>query len=475
MSIIIDKIAKQNPDAIALESSEKKFSYRELNEKIEEISDFLLKNNCKSAAIMAQNCFDWIIIDLACLKAKTTLIPIAHFFSKEQISSLLEKTSPEMIFCQSFNYSIFSEICQEKSEILSLFCIKTGLKSKNIANCAKITFTSGSTGSPKGVCLSAKQIENVVFSLQKRVGIENIERNLSILPFSILLENIAGLYLTLISAKTCIILSPKETGLENSSKINIEIFAKTIEKFQPNSMILVPELAKILINLVQKKLISSKNFKFIAVGGAKIAKDMINQAFELKIPLFQGYGLSEFSSVVALNSVLQNRFGSVGKALDHVEIKIADDGEILLKNNAFIGYLDQENFCEEFYQTGDIGEIDEDGFLWIKGRKKNIFITSLGRNVNPEWIEGEFLQSDKIAQICVYGEAMPVNGAVIVPFSNNFDELNEEIARINEKLPDYAKVSKITIAKEPFSTQNKMLTGNGRMRRDAIFEFYGLL
>ncbi len=483
MNKIIGRIAKNAasfPQRIALRSQDCEISYQELLQKIDEIADYLRRESHKMAAIMASNCCEWIIFDLACLKAEVCFVAIPHFFSEEQISSLINSAAPTIILYDNSVYGTFFEACQDKSEFFGFkgfFAAKNPKNNKKSVKidekCAKITFTSGSTGNPKGVCLSRSQIENVVFSLEKRVEIENIANNLSILPLSILLENIAGVYLTIVCGGCAIILNEKEIGFEKSSKIDFEQFAKALAKYDPTSFILVPEIAKILILLVKNGKVSPKNWKFIAVGGAKVAKSLIEETLSLKMPLYQGYGLSEFSSVVALNCVKENKFGSVGKVLPHINIKIAEDGEILLKNNAFLGYLGEEKFLDEWYQTGDIGEVDADGFLWIMGRKKNIFITSFGRNINPEWLESEFLHSEKILQIAIFGEAQSFNTAII--FSNlNEKELQKEVAKINKNLPDYAQVEKIISVKEPFSAKNEMLTQNGRLRRDNISQLLGI-
>ncbi len=488
MSRIIFEIegwAKKSSHKIALRSGKVDVSYGELVVKIDEIAQYLLQNNHKMAAIMAPNCVEWVIFDLACLKAGVSCVAIPHFFSKDQIEGLLKNCSPSFVFLSEgvdFNYSANFESRQEKSGIFgfdgfSAFefdglvtpqdCL-TGLHPK----CAKITYTSGSTGEAKGVCLSLSQIENVVFALKERVGEENVAVNLSILPFSVLLENVGGIYLSLVCGGVCIVLSASEIGLENSSKVDVEKMALAINEYRPSSVILVPQLAKIMIALVKKGLVSSNHFRFIALGGARVSDSLLFEAQNLSMPIFQGYGLSEVSSVVSLNNITDNKIGSVGKALPHIEVKIAKDGEVLLKNNLFLGYLGGEYFDEEWHKTGDIGKIDEEGFLWIKDRKKNIFITSFGRNVSPSWIESEFLKSDKIAQIFVHGEARPFNVGVITSLTKDVDDLQKEVDEINLTLPDYARIAKIIVTKRPFSFENGLLTGNLRPKRQKIYEFY---
>jgi long-subunit acyl-CoA synthetase (AMP-forming) len=128
---------------------------------------------------------------------------------------------------------------------------------------------------------------------------------------------------------------------------------------------------------------------------------------------------------------------------------------------------------ETWLHTGDIGYMDEDNYLYINGRKKNIFITSYGRNVSPEWVERDLTSTPAIAQACLFGESKPWNTALIVPTLDASDDLiAASIERINQQLPDYARVSKWLLADEHFSTDNQQLTPNGRLKRDVIWQTY---
>jgi long-subunit acyl-CoA synthetase (AMP-forming) len=123
--------------------------------------------------------------------------------------------------------------------------------------------------------------------------------------------------------------------------------------------------------------------------------------------------------------------------------------------------------------TGDIGHCGRNGYLVISGRKKNIFITSFGRNVSPEGVERELKISSFIAQAALFGEAKPWNVAVIVPRANASDTLIEAaVQSLNTKLPDYARIARWVRADTPFNTQNQQLTANGRNRRDVIWQHY---
>jgi long-subunit acyl-CoA synthetase (AMP-forming) len=163
--------------------------------------------------------------------------------------------------------------------------------------------------------------------------------------------------------------------------------------------------------------------------------------------------------------------------LPHVRLKFSEDGEILAGGATLLGYTGNTecSLAEGYWPTGDRGYLDEHGFLHITGRKKNIFITSFGRNVSPEWVERELTLYPAIAQAVVFGEARPWNVAVIVP-RDSLKELSEAIdlaiADANNRLPDYARVRRWILAHAPFTPQNGQMTPNGRLRRDAIQALY---
>jgi len=189
--------------------------------------------------------------------------------------------------------------------------------------------------------------------------------------------------------------------------------------------------------------------------------------------VYEGYGLSEACSVVALNTPQSHCEGTVGKILPHAKVDIAEDGEIYVSGALFSGYLGDGTEDIQRYATGDIGYVDEAGFLHLKGRKKHIFITSFGRNVSPEWVESEMTIEPAIAQCCVFGEAKPFNVAVIYPrqgFAQ--DAVAQAVAHANMRLPDYARVKRWVIADEPFSVENGLWTGTGRPRRLMIAKAY---
>jgi long-subunit acyl-CoA synthetase (AMP-forming) len=239
--------------------------------------------------------------------------------------------------------------------------------------------------------------------------------------------------------------------------------------------VLTPELLTALVSAIEAGFPKPACLRFVAVGGASVAPQLLKRASAVSLPVYEGYGLSECASVVALNTPLSNKLGSVGKLLAHATVKFAEDGEILVKGACLLGYTGSGHATQahQYLPTGDIGHLDDDGYLYITARKKNQFITSFGRNVAPEWVERELTLSPFIQQAAVFGEARPWNIAVIYPAKNAKPaEIDLSITEINQTLPDYARVSQWILADAPFTAQNEQLTANGRLRRAIVWQHY---
>jgi len=456
----------------------------------------------KSFAFIIDNHPAWAVLDLALLFKKQCAVPLPKFFSIEQLKHALEDSKVEFLILdesetntqlvQALEAKIMSReslyIAQKR---LNFYHLKKPTRpskfskgdwlNPNELSAVKITYTSGTTDRPKGVVLSEDVIMSKVVSLASASEASENDISLAILPLSTLLENIAGLYVLLYCGATVTLLAPESIGLSGSSQVNQQQLFATIEKYQPTAFIIIPQLLLLLIKMISKGYQLPDSIRFIAMGGAPISRQLLDRAQQLKIPVFEGYGLSEAASVVAVNNPSNNRTGSVGKVLNTHQIQVKPDkegneGEILIKDHLFNGYLGQQKTDpEKFYATGDIGKLDDDGFLYITGRKKNIINTAYGRNISPEWIEKELEAIPKIAQCLVYGHGKPYLIALLVlrdAQSKSQELIRESLTQLNAQLPDYARVNDFILISDPFSIQNKQLTGTGRPRRAVIYQTY---
>jgi len=203
-----------------------------------------------------------------------------------------------------------------------------------------------------------------------------------------------------------------------------------------------------------------------------MAPGLLARAASLGLPVYEGYGLSECTSVLTLNTPGANRPGSVGRPLPHVTLAVASDGEILADGATFLGYCGAEPGARP-WPTGDIGHIDAEGYVHINGRKKDIFVTSYGRNVSPEWIEAGLIAEPSILQAWVHGESRPWVCAVITPRAGCHDTtVSAAVARANTRLPAYAQIGKWIRSRAPFSCASGELTANGRLRRQMLAARY---
>lgn len=275
-------------------------------------------------------------------------------------------------------------------------------------------------------------------------------------------------------AGACIELAPMEQiGLRGASQFDLPTFLGSLNRAQPNSLILLPQLLLALVTAAERGLPIPRSLRFIAVGGGRVAPQLLARAGALGLLVYEGYGLSECASVVCLNTPGQRRSGTVGRPLEHVELQLASDGEVLVRGARMLGYVGEPPLACEWLATGDLGHFEGE-YLVLHGRKKHQFITSFGRNVNPEWVESELIQQLPIAQAWLQGEAMPANVAVVVArFASTSDaEIAQAIAEVNQHLPDYARVHHWLRAGQPFTADNGLATANGRLRRAALNEYY---
>ena len=462
---------KKRGIAPALQGTTASLSYQELIQIVETRCAQLEQLNAQRIALALDNGPDWALWDLAISRAQRVCIPIPGFFSQAQQQHVLEDAGVDLIITDQDSLS-FAEGFQRISPLF-LRCIRHSFPPLPQGT-QKITYTSGTTGTPKGVCLDFEAQLSVAKDLWEASQSSQVSRYFCVLPLATLLENIAGIYAPLWGGACTALYPLTETGIQGASGFNLNVFLESLHKTQPNSITVMPQILLGIISAVAQGYALPTSLRFIAVGGARVAPQLLEQAAELHIPVFEGYGLSECASVVCLNTPEANRIGSVGKPLSHVQMKLAEDQEVLVQGHLFLGYLgDAEPAAHLWFPTGDLGHF-EDGFLVLHGRKKNQFITAFGRNVNPEWVEAELIKYPAIAQAWVYGEALPENLAVLVPRRTDCTdaELHALLVQANTTLPEYARVHRWIRSDQPFSATNGFVTTNGRLKRSALLAHY---
>ncbi len=411
---------------------------------------------------------------------------------------------------------------------------------------ASIIYTSGTTGEPKGAVLTHSNIVSNAVVAGSYLGIEPDNLMLSFLPLSHIFERMV-LYLCL------------HCGVQINYAGGVETVAADMREVQPTLMSTVPRLLEKIYGRMQKAasdrgrfrkrlfdwaqdvgrrrvamessgervppllefqheiadhLVFSKlreavggRIKRMVSGGAALSPDMALFFAGVGIPVLQGYGLTETSPVIAVNTLEQNRIGSVGHPLPGYEVKIAEDGEILTRGpHVFQGYFKKPEetavaFAEEgatgserWFKTGDIGRFDRDGFLFITDRKKDLIKTSAGKYVAPQMIEGKLLQSEFVEQVIIVGDKRKYVSALIVPAFERLrawaksqgiestdkkrlvadkrvlDLFKSEVSDLTRGLADYEKVKRVALLAEEFSIDGGELTPTLKVRRRVVEE-----
>jgi long-chain acyl-CoA synthetase len=481
MSMTIEAVrrfAAQAPHSCAVRWSGGCLSYRALEQRAEEIARLLAAREAGVAALIAGNGPEWLVVDLAAQIAGTALVPLPPFFSREQIAHALADSGADTLLADArlpalrdFDSSVLEPL-REFAGTLAWCRLRSSAAARVPADAAKISYTSGTTGKPKGVWLRQASMDAVADSLRRAVADADVTRHLCVLPLATLLENIAGVYAPLMNGAEIVVAEARETGLVGAAQFDPTALLRCVRAYRAESVILVPQLLAALVTALERGAPQPSTLKLIAVGGGRVSPALLARADRLGLPVYEGYGLTECASVVALNTPAARRVGSVGRPLPHAQVTIDGHGEIHVAGEAVGGYVG----CVQAPQrvaTGDLGFFDADGFLHVSGRRKNMFITSFGRNVSPEWVEAELCDEPSIAQAAVFGEARPWNVAVIVPAPGALPEdVNASVETANRRLPDYARVGDWIVAARPFTPSTGELTANGRIRRGAIWSRY---
>jgi len=503
----IESWAQKAPDKTALAVFKgPSISYSALRRLIITAFNGLPEVRDKKVGLFIRDRPSWVVHDIALTLKGAVVIPLPSFFSQGQLRHIINDTALDLVVTDKADASAYKKIEDliNKEGIFAVNKLRDSraeegrLEARNRLSgeaIVKITYTSGTTGNPRGVMISLGNIEAVVESLIKRAGATEADEYLSILPLSTLLENIGGVYVPLMAGAGITFLDTKDIGPEGSITPAPELLFRVLESARPSSMIIVPLLIGPLLHYADRPG-DEPHFRFIACGGAPIPDFLLEKIRSVKLPLFEGYGLSECTSVVALNSVDNNRPGSVGRPLGHVKVKIQDDDEVVVYGRGVMGgYLNDGGKGLESWNTGDLGYIDDNGYLYITGRKDSIFSTSLGRTISPEWIEKRFSASPSISRIMAWGKKRPFVSAVVVPepqwlkttakglgiqFSKDGviynpmlkEAMLTEIRAELDDMPEYARIKDIIITTRPFTPSNGMMTPNGRLRRGEIYRGY---
>jgi long-chain acyl-CoA synthetase len=477
--VALSQRAETAPGEPLLIGEDVTLSVAETLAQVRELSLQLRAADVTTVALLADNSPDWIVLDVACQLEGIRCVPVPTFFTRSQIAHVVDSAGVDLLFYQPELLQQLAAVERRECprwESLPRYAVarpKIVSPSAAPAGTGKITFTSGSTGQPKGVCLSFDQCLAVADSLAKVVAVPN-PRHLCVLPLSTLLENIGGVYMPMLAGGSSVVLPATRIGMCGSSGVDATAFVAAIDRCQPHTMILVPQLLTVLDVALAGGWRPPEILRFVAVGGARVSPAVVERVRERGLPVYEGYGLSECASVVSLNRPGADRPGTSGKVLPHLDV-VARDGELTVRGNTFLGYLNQpETWYAGSVETGDIGSVDADGYVTVQGRRKDVLVNSYGRNISPEWVETELLADGVFQQAVVVGDSRPHCAALLYPRKASLaaSAYQAAVDEVNRRLPDYARVGAWLRLEEPLSAADGMLTNNGRPKRERILAHY---
>jgi long-chain acyl-CoA synthetase len=445
-------------DDAALVSANGVLSYRALVERVRGHAQWATRLPHRVGVLFTKGS-DCVVCDLALSFAGKELVPLPEFFSDAQLLHIVQVTQLSAV--------VADKTSAERAKRLGLTVHELDAESvTNIApatGAGRIIFTSGTTGKPKGVCLSGRQLLASVAALAEASGASAADRYLSVLPNSLLLEQIAGTYLPL-SVGAAIHLS----GVLAASPAGQLAAA---EQACATATVLVPELLAAWVKELQARGNGGPgSLRFIAVGGAPISEHLATAAWQHGLPVHEGYGLSECSSVVCVNRPNARRAGTVGRPLANVAVAI-DAGEIVVSGPTVMnGYVGEPQISGSWH-TGDLGHFDADGFLIVTGRKDNVIVTAAGRNISPEWVE-DIIAADSRVRRCVVVAHDSELVALIIPADasvcSNSPAMQSLLASAAGDLPDYAKPRRYLAMSDQEFRRLDLLTANSRPRRSEV-------
>lgn len=423
----------------------------------------------------------FVAFDEAALSGGVVHVPLPPFFTSAQAAHAIEAAGVDTLLAHPLLAERWPTLHWTTLQIAGEAVCLASIPAKPTAfpdGTVKITFTSGTTGQPKGVCLGVSALHAIAEGLVQALGPLGIERHLSVLPYAVLLENVAGAMAARRQGATLLSLPTRQLGLTGSSQFDPAVFDRRLRELGAQSVILLPQMLRAWCAwLARSGQQADAGLRFVAVGGAAVGTPLIAQAHALGIPAYEGYGLSEAASVQTLNLPGAHRPGSAGRVLPHGQVRIAADGEIELRGSLHLGYLGANTAPGEWWPSGDLGHLDEDGYLHIDGRRKNVLITAYGRNVSPEWVETTLTSQPAIASAVVMGDGQPQLDAVIWPTPGATADAAQAIARAVERanaaLPDYARIGRWVLGELPRDLADGLFTPNGRPVRERVRERHG--
>lgn len=424
-----------------------------------------LPAEARTIGVLLPNGREWAVAQLACILAGRRIVPLPGFFSAPQLAHVARDAGIDLV--------LTSEMAPADTAGPPRRAVTLGQAERRAATFAPgfgaIIYTSGSTGQPKGVRHESGQLAWSATALAEAIAADETDSYLSVLPLSLLLEQICALVIpALVGGRVTFDTALADAIGRGAPRGLADAFAR----HRPTTGVLVPELLRLWVaELAATRTRAPNSLRFVAVGGAAVPPQIAEAAWALGIPAHEGYGLSECCSVVALNRPGRRVAGTVGEPLAGLTLSLVD-GEIVVDGPCVSdGYL-HAGPAPRPWPTGDLGALDALGRLTIHGRRDALIVTQLGRNVSPEWVETVLLDDPGIAFAAIVPAGAGL-AALIVPTppaaswfaAAGRDAIAERIAARCAALPAYARPGRVEVVDLATAKAADLLTANGRVRR----------
>ena len=536
------------------------YTFEQVAKKVKIFSQTLLGlgiQKGEKVAILSENRPEWAIADLGIMSIGAITVPLHTTFNPKAISNVLNHSEAKAVVVASTDLLLKILLFQKELHFLEKIIYVEKLnddlkkvsdkkilnwddlvaqaefkdfvpKNLNSEDVCTIIYTSGTTGNPKGVMLSHRNLLENVEAVKRAVPIKTSDLFLSFLPLSHVLERLAGYYVPLL------------TGASIAYAENIKKLSQNLKETKPTILISVPRIFEKFYDVIQDKIASSSVFKqnlfhwalkrkssgfshwladhlifkkirnqlggrlrLTVSGGASLNKKIAKFFLKIGILILEGYGLTETSPVISVNQENDFKFGTVGKTLDNIKVKISPEKEILIQGPSLMkGYYKDLTETQKainkdnWFHTGDLGFIDQEGFLTVIGRKKEMLVTSGGKNIWPEVIEKEINHDPYVSQSMVIGHNRKFISALIVPDwgeVKNFlkaknllvkapeelvkspemlDLFRERIELINRNFSHFEDIVRFKLIVDEFSQEREELTPTLKLRRQLIEKHY---
>ena len=437
-------------------------------------------NKGDQAILWGPNSPHWVLAFFGCLRAGVVLIPLDLRSAPDYVSRVISRTEPKLAFTSRFTPKGdvvlgVPEITFEELELAIADLPTPDPVSIQPDDLAEIMFTSGTTGDPKGVMLTHRNLTANIEGISQYISVDSSSRLLSILPLSHMYEQMGGLFFTLHSGASVTYPTSRQPT----------VLSRTMRERKITTMLMVPQALELLMNGIEREVIRQgkerlwkkllkvaertpfglrrhlfrtvhKQFggklDLIVSGGAPLDRDLGRKWEMLGIKVLQGYGTTEASPVISNHTMVERRPDSTGRPLPNVQVKISEQGEILVKgDNITPGYYNAPEetakaFEDGWYKTGDLGYFDKDGFLHIQGRVKDMIVLSSGQNVFPQDIQTVLVKHPSVKDAVVIGlpkgTSVEVHAALIL---SDPDSAKQAVDWANSQLAEQQRVRGFTV------------------------------